>query len=237
MAVTSYSVLSFATYTYNSVSFKFAVAYLLLVSASRLWKQNTKPIHLSKLMSAYNYAMALANAICCGMFLMALFKCDKFFSKARDPRVETASLLYWLLKIAELLDTVFMLLRHKTNQISVLHVYHHTSMVLLTDYFYHLAPWPAISFPVMVNAFVHVCLYTYYGMTSSSISVPLQWKRRMTQLQIAQFAVGLAHATLGYLRHGFCGYSILYAITMIVLFGNFYVQAYVREKKPKKKAV
>ena len=65
-----------------------------------------------------------------------------------------------------------MLLRHKTSQITFLHVYHHASMVLLTDYFYHLAPWPAISFPVMINAFVHVCLYAYYGSVTCMYGVP-----------------------------------------------------------------
>ena len=57
----------------------------------------------------------------------------------------------------------------------------------------------------------------------------------MTQLQIAQFGVGLAHAGVGYLRHGFCAYSVLYALTMIALFGNFYLRAYVLQRKPRPK--
>lgn len=36
--------------------------------------------------------------------------------------------LYYMCKITELLDTVFFVLRKKQNQISFLHVYHHTLM-------------------------------------------------------------------------------------------------------------
>lgn len=36
--------------------------------------------------------------------------------------------LYYICKITELLDTVFFVLRKKQNQITFLHVYHHTLM-------------------------------------------------------------------------------------------------------------
>lgn len=225
---------AFLSYTYNSVSFTIIMAYLLMVALSKTWKQYTKPVQLSKWMTAYNYAMAAANAVCLGLFVWTLLACDRFYSKARDPRVVVASRLYWLLKIAELLDTVFMVVRHKARQISVLHVYHHASMVLLTDYFHHLAPWPAISFPVMVNSAVHVCLYAYYGLTSSGVAVPIHWKRGMTQIQLVQFGIGLVHSTVGYLHHGFCVFSILYAVSMVLLFGNFYMQAYGAERKARR---
>ena len=57
-------------------------------------------------MSIYNYSMSAANGACCLMFALALLRCDRFYSKERDQRVEAAALLYWLLKVAELLDTV-----------------------------------------------------------------------------------------------------------------------------------
>ena len=59
-----------------------------------------------QLMSVYNYSMSAANGVCCVMFVLALLRCDRFYSKERDPRIEAAALLYWLLKVAELLDTV-----------------------------------------------------------------------------------------------------------------------------------
>lgn len=38
--------------------------------------------------------------------------------------------LYFIVKIIDLLDTVFFVLRKKYNQISFLHVYHHAGMVM-----------------------------------------------------------------------------------------------------------
>ena len=42
--------------------------------------------------------------------------------------------IYWISKYYELLDTVFMLLRHRLRQMSFLHVFHHASMAFLSDY-------------------------------------------------------------------------------------------------------
>lgn len=40
-----------------------------------------------------------------------------------------ASWFYFVSKYVELLDTVFFVLRKKFNQVSVLHVYHHSTML------------------------------------------------------------------------------------------------------------
>ncbi len=39
--------------------------------------------------------------------------------------------VYWISKFVELLDTVYMILRHKSRQISFLHVWHHSTITLL----------------------------------------------------------------------------------------------------------
>lgn len=58
----------------------------------------------------------------------------------------------------ELLDTVFMMLRHKFRQISTLHVYHHASMVLLADLGYTRYAWAAFAMPLMLNALVIIAI-------------------------------------------------------------------------------
>lgn len=72
------------------------------------------------------------------------------------------------------------------------------------------------------------------SMASSSVTVPAETKQRMTQLQLAQFGIGLVHVTVGYVYHDFCGYSILYCLTMIALFGNFYRRSYGTRRAGKK---
>lgn len=41
---------------------------------------------------------------------------------------------YWtyILKIVEMIETVFFILRKKSNQVSALHIYHHASTVMLS---------------------------------------------------------------------------------------------------------
>ena len=56
----------------------------------------------------------------------------------------------------------------------------------------------------------------------------------MTQLQITEFGVGLVYGSVGYLRHGFCAYGMLYFITMMAFFVNFYLRAYVLPRTPRK---
>ena len=133
-------------------------------------------------------------------------------------------------QIIELCDTVFMILRHRTRQISLLHVYHHASMVLLGDYANRLR-WPALSLFLGVNSIIHIVLYFYYGMTATwpNAARP-SWRRRLTEAQLAQFFFLFYFVVNGYLYHGYCPYGIVFDISMIVLFGNFYYFAYIRPK-------
>lgn len=48
--------------------------------------------------------------------------------------------------------------------------------------------------------------------------------------QILQFIVDLAYGINGYLHHQFCIWSVLYGLSMLTLFTNFYVKAYLSSK-------
>ncbi|XP_062509946.1 elongation of very long chain fatty acids protein 2-like [Corticium candelabrum] len=150
-----------------------------------------------------------------------------------DPRLSRAFFIYWMSKNIELLDTFLMVLRHSFRQLTFLHVFHHSTMALLSDYAYHYSPWPAVAFPLGMNSVVHVVLYSYYGFSAWRPQNLPAWRRHITELQILQFVIGLIQAYFGYKYHGFCIYGQFYAVTMIILFGNFYIRAYVL-KKPKK---
>ena len=107
-----------------------------------------------------------------------------------DPYLKRTLYIYWVTKVVELSDTVFMLLRHKFRQISPLHVYHHASMLLLTDLAYSKYPYANFAVGLVLNSFVHVVLYAYLGLTAAGYYGP-QWKRRMIELEIVQFVLCL----------------------------------------------
>lgn len=142
-------------------------------------------------------------------------------------------LVYWISKFVELLDTVYMVLRHKTRQISFLHVWHHSTITLLADWAYTRSSIPAIVPIVALNSAVHVVMYGYYALTALYPLHEFTWKKRITQMQMTQFVIAIVHGTYGYLYHGFCIYSILYGLGMLSLFSNFYYRAFIAKKKPR----
>ncbi|KAG0445655.1 hypothetical protein HPB47_011548, partial [Ixodes persulcatus] len=93
---------------------------------------------------------------------------------------------YYMSKLIELMDTVFFVLRKKDNQLTYLHVYHHSTMF----FFWWIgirwvaggsaAPGPSI------NSLVHVLMYSYYGLTALGPAVQkyLWWKKHLTLIQL-----------------------------------------------------
>jgi len=138
--------------------------------------------------------------------------------------------LFWLMKIFELMDTFFMLMRRKYEQLSLLHIYHHSSMVLLTEWFYKFYPLTQIAFPSFLNSFVHVIMYTYYAL--NSINIPCPWKKYLTLLQLGHFAILIVHGVVGGIAFGDWPFSlyVVYELSMLFCFYNFYRKTYNKDK-------
>jgi len=65
---------------------------------------------------------------------VALYNADQIYSNSENPEMTPYFKIYGYTKVLELMDTVFMILRNRGRQITVLHVYHHSTMVLLVFY-------------------------------------------------------------------------------------------------------
>ena len=190
-------------------------------------------LFILQILVVYNFTTSLLSVLLLVGFSHGIYEADSSFEKKTSAILHPTFRLYWYAKILELLDTVFMVLRHKGRQITFLHIYHHSSMLLLSDICYHHYPWVAMAPYLALNSAVHVMLYLYYGLSALYPDNPPQWKKFMTQFQIVQFVIDMMHALVGYLYHGYCIYGIFYGITMIGLFSNFYYVAYVKRKGPK----
>lgn len=77
--------------------------------------------------------ISAVNVYCFWGFLRCVVAAPSLFDKAESEELTRVYRMYWATKVVELLDTVFMLLRHRFRQVSPLHVYHHASMLLLSD--------------------------------------------------------------------------------------------------------
>ena len=146
----------------------------------------------------------------------------------------------YLLKYYELLDTIFLALKHKP--ISFLHAYHHPATLVLT--WGQLLDSTGVQWVVIsLNLFVHTIMYFYYACAALKIKIP--WKMSVTILQILQFILDLAACyyawfdvythrnCYGHWRAGFMGCFIL--TSYLYLFIDFFFEKYYNKDAKKKK--
>ncbi|KAN0008617.1 hypothetical protein ACTFIU_009342 [Dictyostelium citrinum] len=142
--------------------------------------------------------------------------------------------LFYFSKFIEFMDTFFMVLRKKDNQITALHVYHHGTMPML----WILGIWYAAGgdsyLSALINSFIHTIMYSYY--TLSLFGYNIWWKKYLTQMQLIQFAFNLISSILAiyydckFIRWMHWG-MIIYMISFLFLFGAFYKKSYSQPKK------
>lgn len=158
---------------------------------------------------------------------------DKF----TDPLV-FFGYLYYISKFIELLDTVFFLWRGKVDQVTFLHVFHHSAMPPSVWWGLKYAPGGIVyTFP-LVNSFIHIIMYTYYGLAAAGAYKYLWWKNYLTLAQMLQFLFFILHQSQVFLFNRSCNYPkvfpaaiIIYATLFLILFGNFYIKAYWRQQR------
>lgn len=101
--------------------------------------EKRKPYDLKGLLAVYNLAQVVA---CCYLIsgilsnefnIIKFWKCQSVDYNTNNKSIEILTYSYhtFLLKLLELVETVFFVLRKKQNQVSKLHVYHHASTAIL----------------------------------------------------------------------------------------------------------
>ncbi|KAH8590012.1 GNS1/SUR4 family-domain-containing protein [Bisporella sp. PMI_857] len=108
---------------------------------------------------------------------------------------------FYLSKFYEVLDTFIILAKGKRS--STLQTYHHAGAMMCM--------WAGIRFmspPIwmfaFVNSAIHTLMYTYYTLTAFSVPIPKALKQSLTTMQIVQFLVGSAYASI----HSFISYNV-----------------------------
>lgn len=143
-------------------------------------------------------------------------------------------------RILELIDTFWIVLRKKNRQITFLHVFHHSFVLLMTWFYFKLAPGGSSALFPIVNGTVHTIMYTYYILsTFQSIKPYLWWKQYVTKIQLFQFVILGLHFMIASLTPN-CQYPRYLSITgaaiatmFFTLFAAFYKETYIEPKKQK----
>ncbi|GAB6022956.1 hypothetical protein CHUAL_007046 [Chamberlinius hualienensis] len=219
--------------------------YFTLVYYGPKWMQDRKPFKLKAFMFIYNVSIASFNFYISIKLTILTYRqqynwiCEPIRESLDPEEMEIIRIcyLYLLSKAIELLDTMFMILKKKSNQLSFLHVYHHTTILLLTWGAIRWSPGGSVAFVCLVNSFIHVIMYGYYSITifGPSMARYLWWKRYITIIQLFQFGWGCTFS-INMIING-CAFptwlqyvGVFYLAFYIFLFGKFYKTTYLRKK-------
>ncbi|XP_061388108.1 elongation of very long chain fatty acids protein 4-like [Musca vetustissima] len=212
-------------------------------------RRRFKPLKLQGLLIVYNLSMALLNLhilkelVESSSQLKYSYWCQPCRVNYSANEIKLASAVWWFYfsKLLEFSDTAFFILRHKWKQLTPLHIYHHSTMFPLWWIAIKWVPTGSTFFPAIINSFVHVIMYTYYGLSACGPAIQkyLWWKKYLTALQLLQFTIGLLWAVQALIKQ--CDFprwiswtTIIYMISFLILFGRFYKREYTRSHQKTK---
>jgi elongation of very long chain fatty acids protein 1 len=120
----------------------FAVYFLIILKIAPNFMRNRKALEIKRLIQCYNIFQIAA----CTYFVIKfhdlgfnfgnMWKCVDDLTPGREN--ETFDRMWWflMLRIVELVETIFFIARKKLNQVSALHIYHHVSTIILLWLFF-----------------------------------------------------------------------------------------------------
>jgi elongation of very long chain fatty acids protein 4 len=206
-----------------------------------------KGFDLKPLMLVYNLTCVILAGTSAGCGYYYIFKriqlgemkymCNTVDRTSDHGRVMAfGSAIFAAQKYWEFLDTFIFMLRKRYRQVTLLHVYHHSSITFIASMYtmYDLAGDCYLG--VVLNSTVHVLMYSHYFVAALGMSTP--WKPFLTQMQLLQFIAIMMQSIIAWTVGPDCGYPdflklimIFYMVTMLVLFGRFYINSYLTPKK------
>lgn len=217
------------------------VLYLMVIKLGPSWMKHKNAYELRTAMVIYNFSIVfwtvymLYEFLASGWLTGYSLGCQPVdYSNSESAlRMLKISYVFFISKLVELSDTVFFILRKKQNQVSFLHVFHHCAMPICWWWGVKFVPGGAGTFHGLLNCIVHITMYTYYGLSALGPAMQkyLFWKSYITKLQLVQFVLIYVHMAQYFFIS--CDYPVFfvvaissYALIFLVLFANFYRQAY-----------
>ncbi|KAJ8954315.1 hypothetical protein NQ318_005902 [Aromia moschata] len=225
--------------------------YFVLKLGPRFMEKR-EPFNLKHVLIGYNAYQVLFSLWLCSNIFHVKDAIELMTSSCKDVRKTSEHQYYlslyawWFIfsKIVELLDTVFFVLRKKQSQVTFLHVYHHSIMVLFSWVYLKVLPGEQGAFIGFLNTFVHVIMYSYYLIAALGPQYQkyLWWKKYMTTIQLAQFCIMLVYLLTITAMDCKIPKSVTFfffgnIVIFLYLFADFYRKAYKTPKASRKSGV
>jgi len=217
------------------------IGYLIIVFGGMAVMRNRKQFTLFGFSLLHNGMLVCLSAyMCYEIIRQAIVNNFSLFGNGVDASSKGLELakvlwLFYFSKIIEFTDTYIMVLKKNNHQVSFLHVYHHVTTFLIWWFVIYYAPGGDTYFSAAQNCFIHVLMYGYYFLATLKINAP--WKKYLTQAQMLQFLFNCVQAF--YVLYYPTPYPkwlaivlLVYMVTLLALFGNFYIQSQSRPRSP-----
>jgi GNS1/SUR4 family len=158
--------------------------------------------------------------------------CNPLANDAAGYRIAGVFVLFYLQKYLEFFDTWFFILRKSSRQVTFLHLFHHSSITIVVGSILPFDYNGDMYLPILLNSANHMLVYLHYLL--ATLGVQSSWASYITSLQLLQFVAIFGQSLLTYRIGPTCGspdfakvLMIVYMGSMVVLFGNFFMQKYV----------
>nr|CAB3242266.1 elongation of very long chain fatty acids protein 7-like [Phallusia mammillata] len=224
------------------------LTYLFVVTyAGPRYMKNREPFNLRKFVAVYNLVMVIFSTyifyefLASGWFNDYSFTCQEcdYSNSAKALRMVRVCYLFWISKYIEFLDTIFFIAHKKFQHVSFLHVFHHSLMAFTWWWGVKFSPGGLGTFHALINAFVHMVMYSYYGIAAMGPKYQkyIWWKKYLTVFQMTQFVVVFGHmvnVTAFYdckYPQAFKYIIASYGTMFFILFSNFWIQAYTKRSR------
>jgi len=225
-------------------SFLVSLAYVVVIFSIKALMSNRKAFVILTPLRLWNLWLALFSIAGSAVTSVALvqeirkYGLVSSYTKAQDFFEGTSGLwtfLFCMSKLAELGDTIFIVLRKKP--LLFLHWYHHVA-TLNYGLMSYVDKTAYNTWIVWLNFSVHAVMYSYYFLAACSIRLPAWFSQMLTTSQITQFLITLVilahvgvkmalgqHVDTSPTSYWFC---LLMEISYVVLFGNFFFHSYIK---------
>ena len=209
--------------------------------------QKPTPTWLKAVMNFHNvFLICLSSFMFLNVCYQAYVNKYSFWAQAYDVKetgMAYAIYIFYISKLYEYNDTYIMLLKGNLNQVSFLHCYHHLSISIIWWAIAYSAPGGDAWYSAALNSLIHVFMYAYYYLASVSADPKfrkryLWWGKYMTSAQMLQFVSMLAQGVYCVLYSEYPAWLskliVGYMITLLMLFGNFFINKYLKGSKGRK---
>nr|CAD7395005.1 unnamed protein product [Timema cristinae] len=127
--------------------------------------------------------------ICMSYIYLVLYLGPKLMRNRSPFDLSTIIMVFNAIQIVHnvwMLNEIFFVLRKKTHQITLLHVFHHAGMPAVAFICVRYYPGGHSTFTVLLNTFIHSIMYLYYFVAAlgPSFKKYLWWKQYLTVMQM-----------------------------------------------------